>query len=267
METEKIGFFEQFYISIVKRRDYTKLSKLKGGRHFIYVLGITFLLLLIVYVIPLLGLLARIGGFSNFFLSRLPHFEVKNGEFYIETPMDFNVNSLHIVADSSVDYYSVQTVSEDKLPAIYFGKKSVTSNMGIAPMTFSYGMLGLDNIDNAIVASKEMGFYTLIVFSGIFEWIMLMGSYAFMALVFALFSIPINKMVKADLKFSKLFALALYAETIFALVSRVAMYFSTSGVFMVISAISILVSMRSLNVAIMYHSPNPPRNPFDGMNE
>ncbi len=266
-ENEKIGFFEQFYISIVKRKDYTKLSKLKGGRHFIYLLGITFLLVLIVYVIPLAGLLARIGGFSNFFLTRLPAFKIVDGEFSIETPMDFTVNSLHIVADSSVDTYSTLVVSEDKLPSVYFGKKGMTSNMGIVPMTFTYTMLGINNIDNQTVAASSGGFYMLLTFSGLIEWFALMGSYVFMALVFALFSIPVNKMVKANLSFGKLFALSLYAETVFALVSRIAMYFSGNMVFLIISAVSIIISMRSLNVAIMYHSPNPPRSPFDDMNE
>ena len=256
---EKTGFFEQFYLALVKHRLYKKLISLPKKQHIIYCISITFLLTLISYVVPMTGFLVSLGGYERFFTEKLPAFTVSSGELSIEEPLDFRMNDIHIIVDDSVEAYSQEDLASQDEFVLFFSKTNMVTNLSGIPMGLNYSFFGNDAIDNQYMAGMAPQFYASIVLAGLAAWIGQMISYAFLALLFAVCGLGINKLSGANLSFGKLYCLALYAEAMFALVSQLLVYFF-SGIFSyIVYCVAAMFSMRAMNVGILTFVEQPPK--------
>lgn len=255
----RIGFFEQFYVALIKHRKYKELVGLPKRQHLVYFFGITFLLALIAYVVPMASFLMGLGGYEQFFTEKLPAFSIENGELSIETALDFRLNGLHIIMDDSVEAYTQADVEQAEENILYFSKSNIVTNLSTIPLEIQYGLFGTDKIDNQYMAGLSVEFYVMVVVAGLLAWLLQMLSYAFLALLFAVCGMGVNRMSGADLPFKKLFCIAIYAESVFALTSHLVAYFVSSGLMFVIYFISAIISLRALNTGILVHVSTPPK--------
>ncbi len=249
----KMGFFEQFYLAITKHKLYKKLTQLKRGQHVVYFLGITFLLTLISYVVPMASFIASLGGYETFFTKKIPAFTIENGELTIENPLDFYLNQIRIVVDDDVEQYTQSDLVSLDEYVVMFSKHNVVTNVSAIPMVLDYEMLGSDVINNESVAAYSGQFYATLVMASIFAWIAQMISYAFWALIFSMCGVGINKMSGANLSFGRLYIVSLYAETVFALTTHLASYFLSGVLAFVVCFVSSFISMRAVHTGIISH--------------
>lgn len=256
MET-KIGFFEQFYLALVKHKLYIVLTRLPKKRHVVYFLGITFLLGMIAYVVPMASFLASLGGYEHFFAEKLPAFTIENGTLSIEKTLDFRLNQIHIVVDDSVEKYTEADLENLEEYVVMFSRKNVVTNLSAIPTALDYSMFGSELIDNQKMVSKAGQFYGAVVTMGMIAWLSQMCSYALLALLFAVCGIGINKMSGANLPFGKIYCIALYAETMFALVSHLVNYFFTGAVAFIIYLVSAVISLRAVNTGVLMYTILP----------
>lgn len=257
---KKTGFFEQFYLALVKHRLYNKLLGLSRGRHIVYFIGITFLLTLMAYVVPMVSFLASLGGYEVFFTEKLPAFSIVKGKLSIEAPLDFYMNQIHIVVDDSVEAYTQEALSDQEEAVLFFSRTNVVTNITALPMGFSYNAFEGKTIDNQYMASLAPEFYGAMVAAGLAAWIFQMASYALLALLFAMCGVGINKLSGANLPFGRLYCIALYAETMFALVSHLIIYFFTGIISYIVYFIGAMISMRAMNTGILLHAVKPPES-------
>ncbi|MDE5965613.1 MAG: DUF1189 domain-containing protein [Lachnospiraceae bacterium] len=254
----KTGFFEQFYLALMKHRLYKKLLGLTRRQHAAYFMGITFLLTLISYVVPMASLLVGIGGYKAFFTDKLPAFLIAEGELSIETPLDFYLNQVHIVANADVKEYTKEDLASQEEYVLFFSKTNAVTNLSPLPMGFQYSMLEADRVDNQYMASLAPRFYGTVAGAGLVAWISQMLSYAFLALLFAVCGMGANRLSGANLPFSRLYCIALYAETMFALLSHMIIYFVTGILAYIVYFIGAMISMRAMNTGILLHVIKPP---------
>lgn len=259
----KSSFFEQFYVAVAKRREYKRLTELTKGQHAKYVIGITFLLLLISYAVPAISFVMGIGGFSDFFMNKLPAFSIENGEMQIASDLDFNLNEIHFVVNDDVEKYVAADVTAEKGLFMLVSKKNIVTNIFGLPMEFVYDALVNQKIDNALIASLAPSFYAGMVMAGVVNWIVLAVGYLLMALIFALFGLPTNKLCGAELSFGKIFVIALYGITVFNVVNYLAVYFLSGLGLGLVVMMAIFYSMNSVSLGIACHGKNPPRSPFE----
>lgn len=242
----------------MKHRLYKTLLGLTWGQHAVYFIGITFLLTLISYVVPMASLLAGIGGYEAFFKDKLPAFSIVEGELSIETPLDFYLNQIHIVAGSDVEEYTKEDLESQEEYVLLFSKTNAVTNLSPMPMGFQYSMLEPDRVDNQYMASLAPQFYGAVAGAGVVSWISQMISYAFLALLFAICGMGVNRLSGANLPFGRLYCIALYAETMFALLSHLIVYFVTGILSYIVYFIGAMISMRAMNTGILLHVINPP---------
>lgn len=254
----RIGFFEQFYVALMKHKKYKSLLDLPKKQHIIYFLGLTFLLTLIAYVIPMASFLAGLGGYEQFFMERMPAFVIENGQLSIDETLDFRINAIHVVMDDSVEAYTQADVDEAEELVLYFSKRNIVTNLSAIPIEIQYGLFGNGRIDNRSMANLSGQFYGSVVLSGVFAWISQMFSYAGLALLFAVCGLGVNRVSGANLPFKRLFCIAVYAETLFALASHLIVYFVSNGFVFVAYLISAMISLRALNTGILVHVVTPP---------
>lgn len=252
-----IGFFEQFYVALMKHKEYKILTDLSKRQKVIYFLGITFLLTLIAYVVPMASFLTGLGGYEEFFGKKLPAFSVEKGELSIEEPLDFRLNGVHIIVDDSVDAYSQKDVDEAEELIMYFSRHNIVTNVSAIPLEIQYGFWGDDKIDNSYMVGLAPAFYGMAAFSVVFAWIAQMFAYSFLALLFAACSLGLNRMSGANLPFRRLFWIAIYAESVFALASHLVVYFVSGGFSFVIYLTSAMISIRALNTGILLYAAPP----------
>lgn len=257
----KIGFFEQFYIALMKHTRYRTLAALPKKQVMGYLMGITFLLTLVSYVIPMSGFLAALGGYEHFFAERLPAFSIEKGELHVETeaPMDFMLNGIHIVVDDSVAVYTQDDLMQEKEPVVYFSRHNIVTNVSAIPLEIRYGIFGENKIDNKYMVSVSPAFYGMLVLSGLVSWLIQMAAYAFLAVIFAACGLSVNRMSGASLSFQKIFCIAVYAQTAFALASHLAVYFFTGILSLAVYMISAMISVRAMNIGIVLHAVIPPK--------
>ena len=253
-----IGFFEQFYVALMKHREYKRLTGLSKRQRWVYFLGITFLLTLIAYVIPMVSFLIGLGGYEEFFKDKLPAFSIEKGELSIAEPLDFRLNEVHIIVDDSVDAYAQSDVEEAEGAIMYFSRRNIVTNVSAIPVEIQYGLFGDDKIDNSYMVALAPAFYGMVVLSGVVAWISQMLAYAILALLFALCGLGVNRMSGANLSFKQLFGIAMYAESVFALASHLVVYFFSGGFAFLIYLVSGMISIRALNTGILLHALTPP---------
>lgn len=242
----------------MKHRLYKTLLGLTRWQHAVYFMGITFLLTLISYVVPMASLLAGIGGYRAFFTENLPAFSVVEGELSIEKMQDFYLNQIHIVIDADVEEYTKKDLESQEEYVLFFSKTNVVTNLTPIPIGFQYSMMEQDRIDNQYMASLAPRFYGAVAGAGLVAWISQMISYAFLALLFAVCGMGVNRLSGANLSFGRLYCIALYAETMFALVSHLIVYFVTGILSYIMYIIGAMISMRAMNTGILLHAAKPP---------
>ncbi len=247
----RIGFFEQFYVALLKPRAYKNLVGLSKRRHVVYAVGVTFLLTLIAFVIPMASFVASLGGYEKFFTERMPSFTVAAGELHIERPLDFKINDIHVVIDDSVESYSQADVQNAEETIVYFSRTNAVTNLSVVPVMFQYASLGDQKIDNAYMAGMAGQFYGSVVFAGLVSWLSQIVTYLVTALFFVLFGLSINRFSGANLSFGKMYTIAIYAVSAFLLMTRLSYYISSGWVVFAAGLVGASLSVRALNVAIL----------------
>ena len=247
----RIGFFEQFYVALVKHRAYKSLVGLPKRRHAVYVAGVTFLLMLIAYVIPMVSFVASLGGYGEFFTERMPAFSIASGKLTIARPLDFRINGIHVVMDDSVEAYTQTDIQTAEETIVYFSQTNVITNLSMIPVMLPYTSLGAQKIDNAYMAGLSAQFYGTVVLAGVVSWISQIVTYLVTALFYVLFGLSINRFSGANLSFGKLYTIALYAVSAFLLLIRLSYYITAGWAVFVLGLIGACLSVRALNVAIL----------------
>ncbi len=252
----KYSFFEQFYIAMAKYVKLKRLSEQGMWQHVKYVFGVTLLVLLIVYVVPVVSFFAGIGGYSGFFDDRMPAFSIENGSLQIEKNLDFVFNGIRVVIDDSMEGMDADKLKRQSGRFFIATKNNLATSLFGDNMIISYDQFASEKIDNKWMAAWESSVYTGVMMAGAILWLVLIICHPIIALVFAVFAMPIALAMDGKFKFGQVYKMAIYGITAFQIANGLSLYIYKGVYLIVVALVSSIYCMHGLNCCIGYHSLN-----------
>lgn len=219
METERqsLGFFDKVIYSVQPAK-YKELLEHTGKKIISYLLILSLCLSVMQFIIPMAGWFASFGGLDNLFHEVLPAIELQNGRLSVENKIEIGADSATYIlidtervsmqeSDLETDKYVSEILLAEENMIIY------TSGMGAMDIKYAdFGNVSLDN--EGLGALKPFIYMVLVIsffthmFSQLFDlvvWSCLMALCCWG---------PFRLRGAEDVSYKKLFALALYAQTV-----------------------------------------------------
>lgn len=254
MAEEKIKILEQFYYAMFKPKFYNKLSKLKVINVIMYTAILLIFTTIIRYGMPMGAWIASKDGLTSIIMDKVPPFVIENGEFQIEKPFNTVIGGFIIKADSSVDKYDTDDLTEEeKVASICLGKDSMIIVSSGMVMKKVWSDMNIDTFDNQSLADLIPFIYLYIGFILLTTFMFAVIRYLVIGLIFAFIGHNFSKMLKIDLSYWKIFELALYAQTLGHVASTLAAVVGGIGINMAMSFVSVIVTAFILNGGILAH--------------
>lgn len=222
--TKKLSLWEQLKIACLKPKEYVKLLEVGKGKVICFFLIITFVLTFLGYGVDMLGFNASVGGLKNFFLNRLPVFELRDGQLQVETPLDFYIGTVHIVADTSKDTVSKKDLKKNDVQEIFFVKKEVAvkNNVGQTvlykvPFSLEKGIV----LNNTGLVKMIPLFHMMALIVFFAEWVAVSVVYLVFCGFISIFLFVNMKIQDPSIRLGKIFKLSIYARVIFELIETI----------------------------------------------
>lgn len=255
---EKMKMSDRFITAMFLPKEYDKLLKLKMNKLISYIVCLTLLVTVIQYAIPTLGAIAGMGGIRNIILNETPDFSLKDGVFSYDEKLEKKDNDLksYVLIDTTVDEFTKEDLPDDMVQVIMVSK----SNMLVFNGATGFGNLQESKfkdmpeivINNQSVAKMAPFIYiSLFFFFGI-AYFFVLGKYLFMALIYSGMVFFFVKGIMTDLTFGKTYKVAIFAQSIGAVVEAVTICIGTDLFITAGTAFSIIVSVVLMNRALMY---------------
>lgn len=215
-QTKKLGFFDQLIYS-VQPKHYKELANQPRRKVITYVLILGLILGIMNYVIPAAGFVMSVGGMENFFMEALPEIKLSDGELHVASKIEIGKDTVtHILVDTSVDRVDESSLGEEYVSEVLVARENMivdNGEMGAYEVEFSQ-LKGID-LDNKGLLSLMPFIYTVLIISFFMGSLMLLVEYLFTAAFLALFCWgPFSMRGSEGIKYSKVFALAIYAQTV-----------------------------------------------------
>ncbi len=241
----EIGFLEQYAVSCCRPSRYNILMKGKKGSFVAYLLFLSLLLFILQYGIPFLAWDCSVGGLKNLFLKHMPAFQVENGAMTIDSPIDMELGgAIHIYVDSSVDTYDVSELDGSYVMEVMAGRTGILyqNNNRVAQLEISD--LGNVAFSNSTLAAHVPLFRLLLGIYLVLFYLLILIRYCFIAMIFALILRSSVRNEAGDcVTFEQAFCIAVYARTLFAILSAVNGCLGNPAGSMFVTAVSVAGSM------------------------
>ncbi|MDO4169753.1 MAG: DUF1189 family protein [Lachnospiraceae bacterium] len=213
-QKEKIGLFQMVQIAVAKPSNYRQVLNAKKRTIVLFVMFVSFLLLFLGSIVPMLGFAASIGGPEHFITETLPKFQYKDGTFYVEHRIEIDNDGFRLIADSDVDKFTKNDLKDDSSTELLVAKNNMQVKDAITGQTFAldFSDTGKESFNNKDLVEMLPLFYmaTAIVFA--FAYVSGIIGYVLGALVIALFGRSIGKSMKKEYSYSEIFIFALMAR-------------------------------------------------------
>ncbi len=254
MAEEKIKILEQFYYAMFKPKFYNKLSKLKVVNIIIYTIILLIFTTVIRVGMPIGAWIASKDGLTSVIMDKIPAFVIENNEFQIEKPFNAVIGGYTIKADSRVDKYTMEDLTdEEKMATICIGKDSMIMVAGGMVMETTWSDMKITRFDNQAFANLIPFIYVYIGFMILSTFIFALIRYLIIGLIFAFIGNNFSRLLKIDLSYWKIFELALYAQTLGHVASTIAAVVGGIGINMIMSFASVVITAFILNGGILAH--------------
>ncbi|MCL2337950.1 MAG: DUF1189 domain-containing protein [Firmicutes bacterium] len=210
---EKYGFFAQARDSVIKPDIALDIVDMQLGKAIIYLLKLCLLGALVSTVILLIQAYP-LGGLKEF-TKQIPDFELRNGHLHLDIskPVLINSNSGILIIENGGGSALLDKYKDYGGTVIYINSKGGYIKQGSEPRTFQWS-----DVDFQLSkATAESWFFNLawvvILLAGAFMFLYFVASGLIFALIVAMIGLITNAVLKTDLAFGQLFALALFAMT------------------------------------------------------
>jgi hypothetical protein len=270
MQNTKMNFFEQIFYSVIKLKQYYRLTKVSGGR----LTGFVFLFLFLISlftILPMLNSTVGPNGFLRTFQEELPAFELSGGELFVSERFETVEDNSYVLIDTNVDQFDYDDIDRDYDQVVLISRTNILNFQSygkLQEIKFA-DLLGL-HLDNDTLAAIVAFLYPIMFMVAILIYLFIVGAYFFSALLYSLVGLFVSYVSHANLTYLTIFKTAIYSKVtiriLFALVDVTNL--NIPGYLRI--SISVCVTGAYLVFGILSHTsndayeeaglPTPPRN-------
>ncbi|MBR1599206.1 MAG: DUF1189 domain-containing protein [Lachnospiraceae bacterium] len=265
MNPDNMSIADRFVTAMFSPGDYPVLLKLKAGKIVSFVGILVLLLTLIQYGIPMLAAIAGYGGVRNYILAELPQFSLENGIFTVDERMEREDDSagIYILVDTSVDSFTKDDVDTDLLEAVLVSRSNMlmynnVTGIGGIVQEQRFSDFGNARINNEIVAGWAPVIYVCMAAVFVMLYVITLVRYLGSALLYAFIMFMLSRIMTGKITFGTMYKIALFAQTVGALVLAVSNFIGTPVFMMAGSTFAMIVTVLIMNRAFFKIVP-PPR--------
>lgn len=202
-------------------RKYPDLLKQKSSKKVCYFFFLLVISSLFSFIVPVTGYILGIGGIGNYIQNRVPEFTFQNGQLDMESPITYERDGAKIYVDTSVDSYTKADLDENMVVEMLVSKNNVMMLQNRVVQEMKLSELSPLSCSKQWLLNNIPLFYILIVGAYIFTYLSDAMSLLLLMVMLVLIGWLTSNVNQADLKFSQLFSLALFASTMQLLVQSV----------------------------------------------
>lgn len=217
------GFFQQYFIACFQPGKYKQLLDKKTGSRVGYVILLMILLLVIDTIIPFGAWTASVGGFRNLFLNRIPAFVLEDGTFQMESPISFDIGgAIRVEMNSDVEKYTEDDFDEKYPEEILISRTNILIRAGNQGSEIHLSSVGDFYLDNQGLTAAIPAVCLLLLFYFIVTFLSKAVQYLMAGLIYGLICrVGVRSPEGRTLTIKESFWIAVYAQTLFAIISSV----------------------------------------------
>ncbi|MDF2612173.1 MAG: hypothetical protein K0R92_3647 [Lachnospiraceae bacterium] len=270
MPNTKMNFFEQLFYSVIKPKQYYRLTKVSGGR----LTGFVFLFLFLISlfsILPMLSSTLGAHGFIRTLQEELPDFELSGGELYVSERYEVDENNSYVLIDTTVDRFTYEDIDEAYDQVVLVSRTNMLNYR-------SYGRIQEINFDdllgfhmnNATLNKIIPLIYPIIILIAVFIYLFVLAAYYVTALLYSLVGLFVSYVSHANLTYATIFKTAIYSKVTIRILYALLDITSLSIPGYLRYTIAIVVTGAYLVFGILSHTstdayeeagiPLPPRN-------
>ena len=270
MQNSKMNFFEQLYYSVIKPKQYYRLTKVSGGR----LTGFVFLFLFIISlfsIIPMLNSTIGPNGFLRTFQEELPDFELSNGELFISERFESNDPDVYVLIDSNVDRFEYEDIDKGYSQVVLVSRTNCLNYQSYGKLQeIKFADFGDFHFNNEVLAALIPFIYPIIFLIAILIYVFTVAFYYITALIYSLVGLFVSSISHANLTYATIFKTAIYSKVTISILYALIDVTSLNLPGNLRTSIAILVTGAYVVFGILSHTsddayeeagmPIPPRN-------
>ncbi|MFD3156957.1 DUF1189 domain-containing protein [Haloimpatiens sp. FM7330] len=230
-----MNFFMQLKDSITNFKSYEKISNQKFRKSFLYVIILSLILSIFISVKAGIFINTSYKEIIKFYNSDFPEFQIQNGILDVDVDMPYfeydkeEEYILFIDTRENADEGILDDYPNDNGVFIFRDKIINKKDNGHTTSTFEFSELGDGTFEKKDIEKLIPTFQKIkvliyaLIFIGYFIFQIL--SMLFLALIYGVISLIVNKIMKTNLKFNQLYNMCLYALTLPTLIGTITLGF------------------------------------------
>jgi len=240
-----MNIFSEFFYAIIGVKKYPRFLQNKGGKVFFYIMFavLVYTALANAKVIPETKMFVE--ELKGFIEDKLPYFELKNGELYIEEGIYLDDNEFLLSVDSEYGSY-INQYNKSEWMQMLAEYDNVIMMDASTILIKDDGQIEIGDhieflsINNDILYEMADYAYWIIAIYLILAYICNIFLFLFGVLIIALIGMIIDSFIGCGLTFGQLFKLSVYSKTCMLLVKALIKLFSVrfSGLFVIVITVS-----------------------------
>jgi hypothetical protein len=260
----KMSMADRFIKAMFLPGDYPELIRLKFGSVVSFLCLLMFLVSFVQYAIPVLARLAGYGGVKNYIIDVLPDFSLENGEFDFSEKYerdDETVNMYYLI-DTSKEKFTVDDIDRDKTQVVLVSHTNMLVYNNVTGLAGTVQEEKFSDFNMLTINNESVASFAPLIYVGLFlayatMYVMCFVRYLLAALFYAFLMYILTRVMMSKLSFGIIYKIALFAQTIGALVSAVAVLIGTPLFIMAGSTFAMIVTVVIMNRAFFKIVPPP----------
>lgn len=257
-DSKKMGIADRFITAMFLPREYGSLLRLKAGMIIGYLILLILLTSVIQYVIPVLGAITGLGGIKSIILNEIPDFALEGGRFSFGEKLERKDTNLgvYVLVDTEKEKFTKEDIPDGMAEAILVSSTNIllyNSVMGIG------GTLQEDTFDhyksititNQTIANGVNWIYAILILLFVSMYIGALIKYLFTALFYSAVMYLLSKTMMMELTFGTVYKIALFAQSVGAVVMAVVYCIGAPLIILTGSAFNMLVTVIIMNKALV----------------
>lgn len=262
--SKKMSMADRFITAMFLPGEYPALIRLTAGKIISFLIFLILLLSLIQYGVPALAALVGYGGVRGFIIDEMPDFSLQNGVFFVSEKYEWDDSDagIYMLIDTDKESFTEDDVDKDMLQVMLVSRSNILMYNNITGMTGlvqeqKFSELSGITIDNESVANMAPLIYIGMFITFVVLYLFTLIRYIISALFYALILYMLSRIMSGGLSFGKIYKIALFAQTIGAIVSAVANFIGTPVFIMAGSTFAMIVTVLIMNRAYFKIVPPP----------
>lgn len=247
-EEKTLVIADRFVIAMFSPGKYNQLLKEKTGKIVKFMAVLLVLVTMVRYVVPLLGMIAGMGGIETIISKEVPDFSIKDGVFYYEDRIETedDVNGIYVLVDTQEDKFTKADVPGDIVEAVMVSKTNIlVYNQNYVGSDFVQE-LDFSDYETLDISKEGLIEHAGVIYAGIGGLVFVMyfvelGKYLLYALFFSLFMMWFFNMFMPSTSFGMLYKTTLYAQTTGTLLYSMACGLGSSTLISIASVLQFVI--------------------------